>query len=150
MFDQINIELKPSFFVAALINIPFVSASLLVGSRDTSLFIIALLLLTFLWVNLYYVSLLSALRLKASITHIRLSDKQLTLVDNSKQSFYVELSNHSLVTPWFCILIFTLNASKKEKIVLLCKQNINNSDEFRRFRVWTKFGNSLPQKPSVI
>ena len=113
MFDQINIELKPSFFVTALINIPFVSASILEGSRDTTIFIKALLLFTFLWVNLYYVSLLSTLRLKTSITHIRLSDKQLTLIDISKQSFYVDLSNHSLVTPWFCILIFTLNSKKK-------------------------------------
>ena len=150
MFDQINIELKPSFLLTTLISIPFVSASLLVGSRDISIFIIILTLLTFLWVNLYYINLLSTLKLASSIAHIRFLNKNLTLIDRSKQCFSGELSDHSLITPWCCILFFSSNTCKRLKIVLLCKQNVKNYDELRRFRVWAKFGDSMPQKSSFI
>jgi hypothetical protein len=150
MFDQINIECKPSIFLTTLISLPFVSASLLVGSRDIPILMMILAFLIFLRVNLYYINLLCTLKLRSSITHIRLANNKLTLIDKSKQCLNVALSDHSLITPWCCILLLSSNTSKKLKVVLICKPNVKSHDEFRRFRVWTKFGNSITQKPSFI
>jgi|GEM_PF-6251645 len=145
MFDQINLELKPSLFLSAVISAACLAAVVLIGSREIPLIIMFILILIFLGVNFYYVNLFGSLRLKSSVTLIRLYKKELTILDSRKQCFRVKLSGNSLITPWGCILVFSSTTDKKTSVVLLCKQNVTNINDFRRFRVWTKFGNSTPK-----
>jgi len=150
MFDQINLEIKPSFFLSAIITAACLSASLLIGSRDIPLSLMFLLLLVLGGINYYYVSLFGFLKLKNSITFIRVYQKELTLLDSKKHGFRAKLSDNSFITPWLCILVFSSTTNKKTKIVLLCKQNVENNNDFRRFRVWTKFGKSTPQNIALF
>jgi len=150
MFDQINLEIKPSFILSAAITAACLSATLLIGSRDIPLSLMIFFLLIFLGVNFHYVSLFGSLRRKNSITVIRLYRDNLTLLDSNKQLHCTTLSESSFITPWFCILVFSSKTDKKTKTVLLCKQNIENNNDFRRFRVWTKFGNSTPNNIALL
>jgi len=150
MFDQINLKLKPSFFLSVIITAACLSATLLIGSRDIPLSLMLLLLLISGWVNFYYVNLFGSLRLKNSTTLIRIYQKELTLLDKKKQLFRATISANSFITPWVCILVFSSTTDKKTKIVLLCKQNVENNSDFRRFRVWTKFGNFTPQNIALF
>ena len=150
MFDQINLELKPSFFLSTIITAACLATILLIGSRDIPLSLMFLLLLIFFGVNFYYVNLFGSLRLKSSIILIRVYQKELTLLDSRKQLFRVKLSDNSFITPWGCILVFSSTTDKKTKVVLLCKQNVENTNDFRRFRVWTKFGNSTPKNIAIL
>lgn len=150
MFDQINLELKPSFCLSAIITAACLAAIVLIGSRDIPLSLMFLLLVIFLGLNFYYVSLFGSLSLKSSITLIRLYQKELTIFDSKKQLFRVKLSDNSFISPWGCILVFSSITDKKTKVVLLCKQNVENANDFRRFRVWTKFGNSTPKNIALL
>jgi len=150
MFDQIKLELKPSFFISASITTACFSTTLLIGSLDIPLSLMFLLLLTSWGVNFYYISLFGSLRLKNSITLIRVYQQELTLLNSKKQLIRVKLSDNSLITPWGCILIFSSTTDKKTIVVLLCKSNTENNNDFRRFRVWTKFGNSTQKNIALL
>ncbi|MFT7185391.1 MAG: hypothetical protein ACI84K_000769 [Pseudohongiellaceae bacterium] len=150
MFDQINLELKPSFSLSAIITAACLSAAILIGSRDIPLNLMFLLLMIFLGTNFYYVSLLGSLKLNNSITLIRLYQNEITLFDSKKQRFRASLSTNSFIAPWGCLLVFSSTTDKKTKIVLLSKQNIENINDFRRFRVWSKFGHSTQNNTALF
>jgi hypothetical protein len=150
MFDQINLKLKPSLLISAMMTTACLSAMMLIGSLNIPIASLLLLFLTLLGVNFYYVRLLGSHKSLSSITQIRLYKKELTLFDSQNQYFRAELSPNSFITPWLCILVFSSTTNNKTKIVLLCKQNIKNQDDFRRFRVWTKFGHTTQHNKTLI
>ncbi|MFT5719338.1 MAG: hypothetical protein ACI9T7_003551 [Oleiphilaceae bacterium] len=150
MYDQINLGIKPSFFISAIITVACLSATILITSLDIPFSLMFLFIMAFLGVNFYYVRLFGSLTLINSITHIRLYQKELTLFDSQNHQIRAELCATSLITTWGCVLIFSSITEKKTKIVLLCKHNIRNQNDFRRFRVWTKFGHSTQQNKTLI
>lgn len=150
MFDQINLELKPSLLLATFITAACLSAVILIGSRDIPLILMFLLLLIFLSTNLYYVSLLGTLKSNHSITLIRIYQNEITLFNSKDQYFRANLSANSFITPWGCLLVFSSTTGRRAKIVLVSKLNIKNNNDFRRFRVWSKFGNSTQQNTALF
>ena len=148
MFDQINLELKPSLILSTFISMVGVISMSLILTRDIPFGILLLIILVIFMINIYLVNLYGLLRLSRSVTHIKLLKNTLTLFFNNKPSQIAKLSDNSLITPWACILIFTSN--KKKRVVFIYKYNTNCLDNYRRFRVWTKFGKTTPQTSALL
>lgn len=108
------------------------------------------LLLALLCMNLYYVTLLSLLKFKKSIVDIRIFQSEITLFDAQGKDYRARLSSNSFISTKFCLLVFDLTADKTTKIVLLSNDNIEDKNSLRRFRVWAKFGHSIPQNSALL
>ena len=150
MFDQISLELTPSFLVATLITAVCFSAGILMQSLDLSFGLNFLLLLCLLAINGYYLRLFGTLKSPSAITRIKLNQQTITLFDQRKNVYHAEFSNYSFVNPWFCILMFSSTANNSLTPVILCKHNLNNKNDFRRFRVWIKFGQATPKNKALF
>jgi len=147
MYDQITLEFKPSVYLCAFIVLPCVAAIILVGTRNTPLLFNFALSLAILGGGAYYTRLYALLNLKQAIHKIKLSQKTLTIFNSSHHASNVTLHKNSFISPWFCILNFSITEGKtKACIVLLCKHNIRDQDSFRRFRVWSKYGEASSQE----
>ena len=147
MFDQITLELKPSAYLSAFIVLPCAAAILLVSTRNTPAILSFAILLAILGGGAYYIRLYVLLNLKQSIHRISLFQNILTIFDASQKTSIVTLHKNSFITPWFCILVLSIAEKKtKTRTVLLCKHNIADQDSFRRFRVWSKYGETTPQE----
>ena len=150
MFDLIKLELKPSFFLSTIIALPCLSAIVIVGTRDAPTISILLVSLILLGTSFYYVNLLGLLRSKKSIKHISLSKQVLKVYGLNKKPIIVNLLNSSFISPWLCILQFTsTDVSSNRYTVILCRQNIKSQSEFRRLRVWSKYGIS-PSEVEIL
>ena len=150
MFEEIDLRLKPSFFLSGLIAFLFFLVMLLIGSRDIHPILSLPLLVTLLGVGLYYIKLFGLLNLNKSIKGITLSQKVLCIKHMNGQSTHTNLLSSSFITPWFCLLVFASNTETSNfHIVLLCKKNTVDQEQFRRFRVWSKFSNTLLNSPQI-
>jgi len=150
MFDLIKLELKPSFFLSTIIALPCLSAIVIVGTRDAPTISILLVSLILLGISFYYVNLFGLLGSKKSIKHISLSKQVLKVYGLNKKPIIVNLLNSSFISPWLCILQFTsTDNSSNRYTVILCRQNIKSQSEFRRLRVWSKYGIS-PSEVEIL
>ena len=117
MFDQITLELKPSAYLSAFIVLPCVAAILLVGTRNTPVTFSLGLSLAILGGSAYYIRLYALLNLKQSIHSIKLYQKTLTIFDSNQHASIVTLHKNSFISPWFCILNFSITEDKTKATI---------------------------------
>lgn len=141
MFDQINLQVRPSLVLSAIIALPCIAALILIVTRDVPIIVTLILSLFISGIAVYYIALCGLLRLKNSILRIGINKNELMLFDLNGKKIQVNLLPGSFITPWLCILVFSNRTDKETFQVLLCRKNIESPDEFRRFRVWSQYGN---------
>ena len=142
MFEEINLRITPSFFLSSLIALLYLLVMLLVGSRDIPAIFSLSLLVIISGSGLYHIKLLGLLNIGKSINEITLSQQTLSIKFMNGQSTHAGLLSSSFITPWFCLLVFTSDTeATNPNIAFICKRNVENQAQFRRFRVWSKFSN---------
>ena len=152
MFDQISLELKPSIVISIIIAMPSLCALVLIGTRDIQFPLMMLLTCPIICITGYYIYLFGLLRLKPSVTQIKLLQNTLSIKHGNNALVtenFVTIDTNSFTSPWSCILTtIPTNITQKRFTILVCKYNVKHSDDFRRLRVWLKYGNA-PDKQTI-
>jgi len=149
VYNSNSLRLKPSIAVSALFVVPAIAAIFLVLTRDLSEYPSLAAILIIICCTGYLTRLIGLLKLKDSIVEITTTGQAFYLTEKQGAKNEVALLDNSIISPLFCLLSFSrINQTsiskyffpKSTRHLLICRYNVENFDNYRRFRVIARFG----------
>lgn len=165
MFNQINIQLKPSKKIAFILSTIGIAVFLLLTMTKLPILWYFLLSLA-LFASFTYISLLLAFLLRPeSIVSLELQASDCFATSKDGTRFKIHIDNNAFIYPSFCLLSFACELPEKpyshkktdqgifkqiadyfnslfqnqtRRHMLICRYNVTNLDAFRRLRVYLK------------
>lgn len=168
MFNQTNLQLKPSLPLALILGTPFLSALVLFILISLPLIGTTLLVSLSGLCGYYFLNRYAFLSDQRSIICVESSHSQIFLTDRSGQRYLAIPLSDAIIHPWFSLLSFECEALEEKQTiqhnlsfaalieslgrripslfirkeirhVIICRYNVSCLSEYRRLRVTLNF-----------